>query len=321
MSEGAAPVVAVATSGGRDSTALLHATARAALALKLRVVALHVHHGLMPEADAWVRHLQQQVARWARRGLPVSLCVTRLSGQPLRGDSVEAWARRGRYAALAEMARQVRAPLVLLAHHEADQAETFLLQALRIGSPAGLSAMPTQVLRDGLCWARPWLHRPRAAIIDYVVRHRLAYVDDASNTDARFARSRLRTSVLPALESAFPGAVRQLAQAAQRQQEAAACLQELADADLGQAADAQGALRLDAWLAFSAARRAHVLRRWLHGRWAGGVPETLVQRLCAELPASRSGARWPAPGAWVRRRGAVVCVEPARDARGGASVL
>jgi tRNA(Ile)-lysidine synthase len=55
------PVVAVAFSGGRDSTALLHAVWRQSAGTDLRVVALHVHHGLMPEADAWWLHCQQQV--------------------------------------------------------------------------------------------------------------------------------------------------------------------------------------------------------------------------------------------------------------------
>ena len=102
----AARVVAVAASGGRDSTALLHATARAAKALGLQVVALHVHHGLNPQADAWADHVQKQCARWRRAGWPVSCEVARLTDAPQAGQSVEAWARAGRYAALARMATE-----------------------------------------------------------------------------------------------------------------------------------------------------------------------------------------------------------------------
>ncbi|MBN8486486.1 MAG: hypothetical protein J0M20_01960, partial [Burkholderiales bacterium] len=71
--------VAVALSGGRDSTALCHATARAARALGLTVVAMHVHHGLQPEADSWVRHLQRQCQRWQRAGWPMRLRVAHLT--------------------------------------------------------------------------------------------------------------------------------------------------------------------------------------------------------------------------------------------------
>jgi tRNA(Ile)-lysidine synthase len=296
-----APVVAVATSGGRDSTALLHATCRAARALGLRVVALHVHHGLQPQADDWVRHLRRQVSRWHASGLPVVLRVQRLAGQPAPGESTEAWARRHRYAALAAMARDAGAGLVLLAHHQADQAETVLLQALRLGSPAGLSAMPPVVQREGLVWARPWLGQPSEAVAAYVQRHRLCHVQDLSNHDERLARNRLRRQVLPALEAAFPGAQRQLAALARRQQEAAACLAELADADLQACRGEGGTLRLDAWAALSEARRAQALRRWLQAWLPKGVPETLVHRLCAELPASRGGARWPAGDGWLQR--------------------
>ena len=88
--------MAVAFSGGRDSLALLHATCRAAQALGLQVAALHIHHGLLPEADAWLQDAQRLCARWRRRGWPVQLHWVRLSGQPGPGDSLEAWARAGR---------------------------------------------------------------------------------------------------------------------------------------------------------------------------------------------------------------------------------
>ena len=126
----AARRVAVAASGGRDSTALLHATLRAAQPSGIEVLALHVHHGLHADADAWQAHVHAQARRWG-----AGFDTRRLAGQPGPGDSVEAWARRGRYQALAEMARAAGCDLVLLAQHQRDQAETFLLQAMRGGGP------------------------------------------------------------------------------------------------------------------------------------------------------------------------------------------
>jgi tRNA(Ile)-lysidine synthase len=213
-------VVAVATSGGRDSIALLHATLHCAKALGLRVVALHVHHGLMPDADAWASNLEACCTRWADLGWPLSFACTRLTGRPGRGDSVEAWARRERYAALARMARKAGASLVLLAHHRRDQAETVLLQALRGAGPAGLAAMPRSVERDGLTWARPWLAQPAQAIDAYVEGHGLLFVVDPSNADPRHARSRLRASVMPPLREAFPEAETALATVARQAHEA-----------------------------------------------------------------------------------------------------
>lgn len=303
------PAVAVAVSGGRDSTALLHAVARAAHALGLQVHALHVHHGLVPQADDWLQHVQLQCRRWAARGLPVQFHATRLPGQPERGDSVEAWARRERYKALAAMARAAGCSLVLLAHHRRDQAETLLLQALRGGGPAGLAAMPASAQRGGITWARPWLDQPREAIESYVRRHRLAFIDDTSNADPRFARNRLRLTVWPALQRAFPDAEAQLQAAARRAQEAAACLQALAEADLAPLRQPDGALRCAAWKLLAPPRRRLVLRHWLHQQLPGGVPESLVERLTDELPRARS-ARWPAPQAELRLHDGLLRLQP-----------
>jgi tRNA(Ile)-lysidine synthase len=287
--------VAVAASGGPDSTALLHATARAAQALGVEVVALHVHHGLMPQADAWLAHVHDQARRWK-----VGFDSRRLQSAPASGDSVEAWARRGRWAALADMARSNDVGLVLLAQHRRDQAETWLLQALRGGGPAGLSAMPSVVERDGITWARPWLDQPREAIEAYLKRHRLRSVSDSSNADARFARARLRTAVWPALLAAFPDAEVALSRSALRAQEAAAVLDEVAADDLV-ALLHEGALRVAEWKRLSAPRRAQALRRWLGGLLPNGAPESLIQRLEQELLPSRA-ARWPAGPGWLLLR-------------------
>ena len=288
--------VAVAVSGGRDSVALLHVTRAAAAPLGIEVHALHVHHGLMREADAWAERLAALCERWA---LP--LTVQRLEGKPAKGDSVEAWARRERYAALAQMAREAGASLVLLAHHRRDQAETFLLQALRGAGAAGLAAMPRGFERDAMQWARPWLDLPREAIERYVRRHRLPYVDDASNGDPRFARSRLRLQAWPALSKAFPDAEAALVEAARRAHEASAALAELAEHDLEPIADAHG-LDIERWAALSPARRANALREWLRRQAGQGAPQSLVDRLCSELTAGKGPARWPLLGALTLRR-------------------
>ncbi len=285
-------MVAVAFSGGRDSLALLHATLRAAQPLGLWVVALHVHHGLQPQADAWLQSAQDLCRRWRRAGWPLRLYWRRLSGSPASGDSIEAWARSERRRALAEMATEAGASLLLLAQHRRDQAETFLLQALRGAGPRGLAAMPHSVDRGGVCWARPWLAQPREAIDAYIARYRLRPIEDPSNTDPRFARNRLRLQVWPALTSAFPEVEPALCLAAQRAAEADAALRELAALDLATVADAAG-LHRAAWLALSAARRANALRAWLAAQLPRGAAEALLHRLLAEWPQRASGS-WPA---------------------------
>ncbi len=285
--------VAVAASGGRDSTALLHCTAKAAAGLGLEVVALHVHHGLQAAADDWLQQVRQQARRWG-----VGFDAVRLDGRPPAGLSVEAWARRERYRALGAMARSQGCSLVLLAHHRRDQAETFLLQALRGSGAKGLSAMPGTVERSGLTWARPWLDQPREAIVAYVRRHRLVHVDDTSNSDPRFARNALRLSVWPALTAAFAQAETALAAAAGHAQQAAALADEIAALDLPPLLSAS-ALDMAAWATLPPARRRNALAAWLAQALSDPTPDSLVQRLVVELPMARS-ARWPAPGGELR---------------------
>ncbi|MGZ5204503.1 MAG: tRNA lysidine(34) synthetase TilS [Caldimonas sp.] len=307
--------VGVAFSGGRDSTALLHATLAAAEPLGLRVVALHVHHGLSEEADTWLAHGEALCRRWARRGRPVEFAAHVVEERPGRGESVEAWARQVRYRALRRMALERAIDLVLLAHHRRDQAETFLLQALRGGGPAALSAMPRTVEREGITWARPWLDAPREAIDAYVRRHRLGHVQDDTNDDRRFARNRLRALVWPALIEAFPEAEASLAGAAGRAQEAAAALAELAAIDRASVA-AGDALDLASWRSLAPARRSNVLRAWLRERCGRAPPSSLVDRMGVEL-AKAGPMRWPTDGGELRSyRGRLTyeALRPSRDA-------
>jgi tRNA(Ile)-lysidine synthase len=300
------PVVAVACSGGRDSVALLHATLQASHALGTSVVALHVHHGLMADADRWASEVEALCERWN-----AAFESERLQGAPQPGESVEAWARRERYRALSRMARDAGASLVLLGHHLHDQAETVLLQALRGAGPAGLAAMPRVAERDGLTWARPWIARTGAEIDAYVAPLRVEWALDPSNADPRFARSRLRAQVMPALRAAFPAADAALAAVARRAGEARAVLDEVAAEDLRRIG-AGDALPLAAWRTLSPARRANALRAWLTRVLAAPVPQTLVERLLAETP-DDAPRRWPVDGRVLRSwRGELGVVAPAR---------
>ncbi len=309
--------VAVACSGGRDSMALLHATGAFAARHGLHVVALHVHHGLSPQADAWETTVRDTCRRWARRGWPLAFRSERLSGAPARGDSVEAWARDGRYRALGAMAQAAGASLLLLAQHRRDQAETFLLQALRGAGVDGLSSMPASVERGGIVWARPWLDQSRDAIDAYVRRHRIAHVDDDSNADTRYARNRLRLESV-ALIRAFPDAEATLAAAARWSQQAVVAHAETRAGDLASITrEAGAALDRRAWLALPPARRGEALRAWLRERLGRPAPASLLRRLADELPAATS-ARWPVAGGELRCHRGMLRLDPARKPGHGA---
>src|SRR5205814_322114 len=219
-----------------------------------------------------------------------------------------------RYRALRQMAISHGASLVLLAHHRRDQAETFVLQALRSAGVAGLSGMPREIERDGLTWARPWLDVAREQIEAYVRRNRLTHVDDDSNEDTRFARNRLRHAVWPALQQAFAQAESALADAAGWAQQATLCLAELAAMDLANvAADATGCRDGVAICSLHASRRAAY--RWPGSRMSSSgraqgvnasrlasVVRPAASRSNSRLQPSRPGsgrARWStAAGSW-----------------------
>lgn len=295
----AAPVkVAVAYSGGRDSTALLHATAKVAREQGYEVVALHVHHGLQPRADEWLAHCEDTCRRWRKRGWPLAFDHVRLALTVPAGASVEACARQARYAALRDMALAHGVEAVLLGHHRTDQAETFLLQALRGAGMAGLAAMPAAIQRDGLWWLRPWLARSRADIDAYVRRHRLRHVDDDSNDDPRHARNRLRLKVWPVLSEGFPQAEATLAQAAQWAAEAAICLEALARLDLSHAAAGEG-LSHPALCELGPARARNALRAWYRSVAGRSMPATWLERLWMESQRA-SSRRWELPCGTVR---------------------
>ncbi|MBE0631890.1 MAG: tRNA lysidine(34) synthetase TilS, partial [Burkholderia vietnamiensis] len=134
--------IAIAYSGGLDSTVLLDAAVRVAGAA--RCVALHVHHGLSANADAWVAYAQATAER-----LGVTFESERVDVPRDSGLGIEATARERRYAALDAMCERHGVAALWIAQHADDQAETVLLQLLRGAGIAGLAAMAPRYRPDG----------------------------------------------------------------------------------------------------------------------------------------------------------------------------
>ena len=134
----------IAISGGVDSTVLLDAAARVlGTAAPERLAAVHVHHGLHPDADAWEEHCREAAER---RGIAFAVRRVTVRAAGGGGGGLEASARAARYAALRE-AVPAGSP-VLAAHHRDDQAETVLLRILRGAGPAGAAAMRPEIVLD-----------------------------------------------------------------------------------------------------------------------------------------------------------------------------
>jgi len=212
--------VVVGFSGGLDSTVLLHAASCLTKSANIGLAAVHVHHGLSPNADAWADSCAQVC-----RQLDVSLMVQRVDVPLNTGEGVEAAARRVRHKVLAEHSAQ----WILLAHHADDQAETVLHNLFRGAGVRGTAAMPES--RDRVL--RPLLGLPRDELLAYARARRLVWIEDDSNADRRYTRNFLRHEILPLIASRFSKASEQLAAAADRFGEAASLLDDLASVDLG----------------------------------------------------------------------------------------
>jgi tRNA(Ile)-lysidine synthase len=244
----------VALSGGIDSTALLAALTDVRLE-GLRVRALHVNHGLHPNANRWSAHCRK-VAR--RLGVPLKVVSVNVARE--RGGSLEEAARVARYGCFA---KELRAGETLLtAHTEDDQLETVLLQLFRGCGLPGLAAMPALAPLGPGWLARPLLARSHAELESWVRARELTWIEDDTNLDERFDRNYLRRQVLPAVRRRWPGVGAAVARSARHAAEAQGLLTALARADLERASDG-AALSVKALRALSPDRRRNVLRLWI----------------------------------------------------------
>jgi tRNA(Ile)-lysidine synthase len=281
----------IAYSGGRDSVALLDAACRLRRSRArgfAQIVAVHVHHGLLPDADQWTASCGQVCAR-----LEVALQIKRVEVAPA-GRGIEEAARSARYAALADAAAEHGAAAVLTAHHLDDRIETFLMQWMRGAGIDGLTGfVAARAFTGGAALLRPWLALPRADIEHYVAQRTLDYVDDPSNAEPRLLRGALRATVLPALRAVRPGYLRGAARSVELLAESAEALHELAAADLASCADdaPAGMLRLDRLAALPPGRRAVAVRAWLAGQGVEVPSRARLAQLLGQALGSRADAR------------------------------
>jgi tRNA(Ile)-lysidine synthase len=253
--------IAIAYSGGLDSSALLHLAFTYCQQHAIKLFAFHVNHGISPNASAWQAHCAQQCA-----ALGITFDAREVTVEKSKFGT-EAAARKLRYRALGDMCAQHDVALMLTAHHLDDQAETVLLQLLRGSGTAGLSGMdaanaaPELLGNPTLVMARPLLPASRGQLEEYVAAHQLTHIDDESNSDPRFARNALRHNVLPALAKAFPGFQQRFARSAAHAQSAQRLLAELAEQDL-KACLVDDCIDVAQLRAMSADRSTNMLRHW-----------------------------------------------------------
>jgi tRNA(Ile)-lysidine synthase len=307
--------VAVAYSGGLDSAVLLHLLQDYAAKHQLQLFAFHVHHGLSPNADRWLEHCEQQCRQFG-----IMFDVRRIQIERAEKSGIEEAARHSRYAALGEMCRMHRVPLLLTAHHQDDQAETVLLQLLRGSGIAGLSGMDeanhaADLLGDStLLMGRPLLQLARADLEACVSEYAIAFVEDESNADTRYARNALRHQVMPVLTQHFSGFQQRFARTAQHAQSAQKLLVELAAQDLATCleGDCLDVTRLEQ---FNTDRVDNMLRYWFGLRGIRMPSTAWLNEMRTQLFEAKHDAQLCVTHAdcHIRRHRNLVFITPKRD--------
>lgn len=306
--------VALAYSGGIDSSVLLDVAVAYARSHDVTLHAFHIHHGLSANADAWLAHCGQMCAA---RGVAFDARSIDLGGSD---GSIEEVARIQRYAALGDLCREHGAKWLLTAHHQDDQAETVLLQLLRGSGVAGLSGMdtanaaPSLLGSADLIMARPLLSVARAEIERYAQAHGIAHVEDESNADARYARNAVRLQIMPLLAELFPGFQQRFTRTARHAQSAQRLLIELGAQDLqhclaGDCLDIVEVKKLDA------DRIDNLLRYWFGVRGMRMPSSAWLSEMRSQLLEAKADAQLCVthPDCHIRRHRDRVFLTPRRD--------
>ncbi len=271
--------VFVAFSGGLDSSVLLHLLV--SKKRKFQIIPWHFNHGLLDVASRMEAFCIEQA-----RSYGLEIRVDRLELGDI-DSNIEAEARRQRYQMFAQNSQA--GDCILTAHHADDQAETFLLNALRGSGSAGLRGIARQRMLGETLLLRPMLHFNRDQLEAYAAQREIAWFNDPSNQTNRFDRNYLRNQVIPSIKARWPHFQGALTVASELQSETQVLLDEIAalDYDKLKTADSGGIPTLDlaGLLQLSPGRRKNLVRFWVAGAGLSAVPQARLEELMNQLHA------------------------------------
>lgn len=286
----------LALSGGADSIALLHGLLQLGEPRHDEILAIHLDHGLQAPSADW--------ARWCRdhcQSLGLEFRLLKLAIQPQPGESLEAQARKARYAAL--KAQMQPGDLLLTGHHADDQSETFMLQLLRGSGLGGLAAMPRLRPFGPGFLARPLLDNGRAQIETWLRAQGIAWLDDPTNALTHFDRNYLRHDIMPLLAQRWPAALTCIGRTASHCAEAAQLLDELAREQLTALCPQSHQMLIGPLLDLPISRRRWLLRAWLGTCGCLMPSQAQLERMATELlTAAQDRQPQVAWGHWTLRR-------------------
>jgi len=262
----------VAYSGGCDSTVLLHALTNFYRCTD--ILAVHINHNLQSESKAWDQFCRSVSADLGVEYQSVSLNLGAIN------SNIEAQARIQRYQSLSLL--MSKGDVLLTAHHQDDQAETFMLQLLRGAGLKGLSAMDEVSNFPPGKLMRPLLNFSREQIEDYASFHELKWIDDPSNSDERFDRNFMRHQVMPLLESRWSAARQTISRSAENCREAAVMIDDMSSHDLFASMGAyKHSLSINKLRGLPEARRHALVRAWVEENDFPLPDRNTTRRICS----------------------------------------
>ncbi len=183
--------IAVAYSGGLDSSVLLHSLSGIP-EYKERVYAIHVNHGLSPNSKSWIKHCEKFC-----NDLGINLISLKIDLKSSKNS--ENLLRQARYKALISCLK--KGDVLCTAHHQDDHIETVLFRILRGTGIKGLGGIEKYSQMKGTNLIRPLISYSRKDLLDYANKFKVNWIEDESNEDVSISRNFIRKKVIPGLKN------------------------------------------------------------------------------------------------------------------------
>jgi len=220
------------------------------------------------------------------------LVIKRVNSSPKKGESVEAWAREQRYNIFSNLNQNFNQSGNILAHHQNDQAETFLLSALKGSGPLGLSAMPNKRRLNSIDIIRPLLKVSQKDIMEYAVKNKLDWIEDESNQNDKFDRNYLRKNVINIIQNRWPSSTVSLSRSAELCAENNTVLIDYIDNDIKKLyidLNKPQVINYTYLVQFDFIKRKLIIKRWLEKTQSHIISFKILEQFCEQLVSAPSG--------------------------------
>jgi len=263
--------IAVAFSGGLDSSVLLHSLVSIP-EFKEKVFAIHVNHGLSPNSKSWIKHCDKFCSGLGVNFIPLTIELE-------NSKTNENILRKARYEALFSCLKQ--GDVLCTAHHQDDHIETILFRILRGTGIKGLAGIEKYSQMEGIDLIRPLISYSKKDLLDYANKFEVNWIEDESNEDLSISRNFIRKKVIPNLKNNnWPEYKNSISYLSSKAKEANEILDEIAYLDLklcaSESLDRLSILKIKE---LSHARAMNVLFTWLGINTHLGVSNKLTDQV------------------------------------------